>query len=279
MRQSTECARIVRCYDRERYLVSLFAQPEMCEDLFTLLAVNHEIAKIADIVSDPAIGFIRLQWWQESFDAIESGIPSSYGVLLSLARLAERYPIVLDDLRRVVSAYEEDLSERLIPDLESLEHYAAMTGGEITNAMARILGVKLENAKELGTSWSLINLVRAMPTKNKVRKVMIPESILDKNRIKACSLTDHPLSVNFISLCQPIIECSKIHLNAALSGTALMHKSALVMWLLAARADDISRAIERAYYNPRIFPVAKIPTGLIWRHVLRSVWFCLRSQF
>ncbi|AFX98259.1 hypothetical protein A1OE_45 [Candidatus Endolissoclinum faulkneri L2] len=279
MRDITECARIVRRYDRERYLVSLFAQPEMCEDLFTVLAVNHEITKIVDVVSDPLIGFVRLQWWQESFDAIELGTPSSYEVVLSLARLAERHPAVLDDLRRVVNAHEADFSDRLLPDLESLENYAAMTEGLITNSMAHILGAQLKNSRELGTAWSLINLVRTLPVINKRRKFMIPESILDKSGIKASSLIDHPFSFNFISLCKPIIELSRIRLDAALSGSALMQKSAHVMWLLAARTDDISRNIESAYYNPRSFPIAEIPTGLIWRHVMRSVWFCLRSQF
>ena len=60
------CAQEVRRHDRARYLSSLFAPDERREDLFALYAFNLEVAKTAEVVSEPMLGQIRLQWWREA---------------------------------------------------------------------------------------------------------------------------------------------------------------------------------------------------------------------
>ena len=67
------CAQEVRRHDWDRYLFTLFAPADVREDLFTILAFNTEIARIPDMVSEPLLGQIRLQWWQDSINKIYEG--------------------------------------------------------------------------------------------------------------------------------------------------------------------------------------------------------------
>lgn len=269
------CAEIVRRHDRERYLVSLFAPPERRDGLFAILAANHEIAKTAEVVSDPTIGLIRLQWWREAFDGIEAGKPRAHEVVLPLANVASRHPEVLKFLRRVVDAREGDLSGESPPDLTALERYAAVTGGDLTAALAHVLDADTDLAGDLGTAWALLGLVRALPTLLRGDRAPLPASLLQENDVSIFKIKDHPTTVDLAPLCRPIAARGRERLAAARSNPALRHRSARVLRLLSARAQDLSVALDRAGDDPRSPTLAGIPAGLVWRHTLRSVWYRL----
>src|SRR4051794_28190129 len=64
---------IVRRHDRDRFLTALFAPAARREALFALYAFNFEVAKTREVVSEPMLGQIRLQWWREAVDEIFAG--------------------------------------------------------------------------------------------------------------------------------------------------------------------------------------------------------------
>lgn len=67
---------LVRRVDPDRWLSSRFvADPAARADLIALYALDHELARIARIVSDPLMGEIRLSWWREGLEAIAAGEP------------------------------------------------------------------------------------------------------------------------------------------------------------------------------------------------------------
>jgi phytoene synthase len=63
----------VRRADEDRWLASRFAPRAVRQRLVALYAVNFEIARTAQIVSEPAIGAIRLAWWRDAISAACSG--------------------------------------------------------------------------------------------------------------------------------------------------------------------------------------------------------------
>ena len=65
--------RIARSGDPDRSLAASFAPREARADLFALIAFNVELARIAEIVSEPGLGTIRLQWWRDAIDARGKG--------------------------------------------------------------------------------------------------------------------------------------------------------------------------------------------------------------
>jgi len=62
-------AALVRRHDRDRYQTALFAPADRREAMFALYAFNYEIARVREIVTQPMLGQIRLQWWREIVDA------------------------------------------------------------------------------------------------------------------------------------------------------------------------------------------------------------------
>ena len=77
---------LARAADYDRYLSAVFAPAARREALFALIAFNHEIARIPEVVSEPMLGRIRLQWWREVLDAVYAGEPTRrHEVALPLA--------------------------------------------------------------------------------------------------------------------------------------------------------------------------------------------------
>src|SRR3954452_15251843 len=66
-------AESLRRHDRDRFLMTLFAPPERRAALVALYAFNFEIAKTREVVREPLLGQIRLQWWREVIDEIYRG--------------------------------------------------------------------------------------------------------------------------------------------------------------------------------------------------------------
>ena len=118
------CAREVRHHDRARYLSSLFALEDRREDLFALYAFNLEVAKTAEVVSEPMLGQIRLQWWRECLDEIYGGTPRRHEVALPLNRAVLRHDLTRARFDDLIDAREGDLSAEPPEDLARLETYA-----------------------------------------------------------------------------------------------------------------------------------------------------------
>ena len=101
-------AALVRRHDPDRFLTALFAPPEKRDALLTLYAFNHELARAREVVSEPPLALIRLQWWREVVEgahrrhevadplraAIEAGAARSRATCCALidAREAEAEP-------------------------------------------------------------------------------------------------------------------------------------------------------------------------------------------
>ena len=64
---------IARTGDPDRTLAALFAPRDARTDLLTLCAFNVELARIAEQVSEPELGAIRLQWWRDAVERADGG--------------------------------------------------------------------------------------------------------------------------------------------------------------------------------------------------------------
>jgi len=63
----------VRRFDHDRFMTTIFAPPASREHLLALYAFNLEIAKVGEVVSEPLIGKMRLQWWRDALDRLHAG--------------------------------------------------------------------------------------------------------------------------------------------------------------------------------------------------------------
>ncbi len=69
------CADLVKAARSERFLSLQFANPPLRQKLLAIAAFELELAHIADHVSDPHLGQMRLQFWREGLADIAKGSP------------------------------------------------------------------------------------------------------------------------------------------------------------------------------------------------------------
>ena len=163
------CATEIRRNDYDRYLSVLFAPRASRPYLFALYAVNHEIAKTAEIARDPMMGAIRLQWWREAFDELHAGEPRHHEALLALAETLRAHDLPKAMFDAMLDARELDFEKAPFADMAALEAYADATSGILMRLAARILGNPLyEVAREAGIAYALTGLLRALDRKSVV---------------------------------------------------------------------------------------------------------------
>ncbi len=131
-----EVQEIVRSHDRDRYISSLFAPDGKRGHLFALYAFNAEVARVRDVVSEPAIGLIRLQWWR---DTIESGSSGGHPVAEALFAAIAEGGLPAQALLDLLAAHEFDLYQDRMPGLTDLEAYLGETHSRLIQMAAMIL--------------------------------------------------------------------------------------------------------------------------------------------
>ena len=190
------CAAIVRKVDYDRFLSCLFAPKRVRAHLFALYAFNYEVAKTAEMVSEPMAGLIRLQWWRDQVADIYSDgtVPPDgtvpHGTTLALRHAVQAVNLPRAGLEGLIDAREHDLSGEPFANLAAMEAYADTTSGAVMRLAARILGAGNsldEAARAAGIAYALIGLLRAAPFHAARRRLVLP---LDRVRAAGLSQED-----------------------------------------------------------------------------------------
>ena len=184
-------ARLVREHDRDRFLTALFAPAERREDLFALYAFNYEVAKTREVVSEPVLGRIRLQWWRESLDAIYAGAPvRRHEVVEPLAAAIKGHKLSREPFDRLIDAREFDLTDEPPETMVALESYAEGTSAGLVQLAAEILGARETSvtaaARDVGIAYALAGLLRAAPFHARAKRLYLPV-----DRVAAAGLEAH----------------------------------------------------------------------------------------
>lgn len=166
-----------RC-DRDRFLCVLAAPADQRRDLAVLYTFNAEIAAIAEKVSEPMLALIRLQWWRDALADISAGRRHRHHLVQALAVLAAR-GLDISLLGTMLDGREHDPEATPPADLAALEFYAAATAGALAESAATICvpgaGQALRRvARDSGTAYGLIGLLRATPYLARRRIVRLP---------------------------------------------------------------------------------------------------------
>jgi 15-cis-phytoene synthase len=135
----SDLAKLVREADRDRYLATLFAPDDKQQDLFALYAFDAEIARVPNLVSEPQIGEIRLQWWLDTLEAIEKGHDPDHPVALAFAAVIRKYALPIEHLGNLVEARRNDLYADQFPSALAVEAYIAETEAALMQFAAIIL--------------------------------------------------------------------------------------------------------------------------------------------
>lgn len=188
MRQNTlsPCGQIVRRYDPDRFLISMFAPEEVREDLWALFAFNYEIAKTREVVSESTLGLIRLQWWRDAIAGIYDGKILSHEVVEPLAAAIGRHYLPQEHFDTLLYAREFDLEDVLPGNLEGLMNYADFTSTPLLKLALRIAGGDdtTEPVQPIATNYAVMGVIRAVHFHAAQGQCYLPEDLLLRYQLK-----------------------------------------------------------------------------------------------
>lgn len=250
----SDCAREVRRHDNDRFLTALFAPAARREDLFALYAFNIEVAKTREVVSEPTLGLIRLQWWRESVEGIYAGQPRRHAVIQPLAAAVARHGLDRALFDRLIDAREADLEEGGQGSLDCLANYADATATPLVRLALQVLGVADPAAHEAGRhvaiAWALTGILRAVPFHARDQRAMLPADLLAAHGVTENALFQGRPEAGLPRVVQVVADRAREHLRQARALRRGVPKAALPALLPATLADLYLGALAKAGHDP-----------------------------
>jgi phytoene/squalene synthetase len=159
------CAELVRKYDRDRFLLGMTAPARHREALWALFAFNHEIAKTREVVSEPTLGLIRLQWWRDAIEKLYGGTVLQHEVLAALTPAIQAHDLPRAWFDELIDARERDVENRPLDSFAELEQYADETSTPLNKLVLKVLeqDASEKDIRAVSTAFALAGLLRAAP--------------------------------------------------------------------------------------------------------------------
>ena len=154
----------VRRADEDRWLAGRFAPADVRARLVAVYALNHEIARTAEVVTQAAIGDIRLQWWREALSEVFDGKPArAHPVLAAIAQAHREARLPRDALEALIDARGRDLDAAPFATFAEIDAYIDGTAGNLLRVAlvaCRVeLGAPIVDAA--ARAWGYAGLLRS----------------------------------------------------------------------------------------------------------------------
>jgi NADH dehydrogenase [ubiquinone] 1 alpha subcomplex assembly factor 6 len=249
-------ARLVRQHDRDRFLTALFAPAARREALLALYAFNYEIAKTREVVSEPVLGQIRLQWWRESLDAIYSGGPMRHHeVVAPLAEAIRCCALDRAHFDALIAARDFDIAGEAPESLTALEAYAEASSARLVWLALEVLGERGEAARVagrgVGIAYALAGLLRALPFHARMKRLYLPRDLCRTAGLRMeAEVFELRSSPALRSVVAQVAAAAAAHLAVARALRHAAPRAALPALLPGVLADADLARLERAGYDP-----------------------------
>lgn len=273
------CADQVRRHDHDRYLTCLFAPAARREHLFALYAFNLEVAKTAEVVSEPMLGQIRLQWWRDAIAGIYAGQAAHHEVSEPLAHAVQQASLTRGHFDRLIDAREYDLDPEPPESLAGLEDYAEATSSALVLLALEVLGARgdaVETAgRHGGLAWALTGLIRAVPFHARQKRLYLPQDVVAQAGLKVGDVFELRSSAALCGIAERLAARAREHVRTARAARRDVPKearSALLLVSLAARELEVLHRWGYDPFHPRV--QARRP-GSAWR----LAWAHLRGAY
>jgi NADH dehydrogenase [ubiquinone] 1 alpha subcomplex assembly factor 6 len=269
-------AAALRRHDPDRYLTTLFAPADRREALVALYLFNFEVAKTREIVREPLLGRIRLQWWREAIDEIYRGAKiRRHEVVEPLAEAIRKGDLTRYHFDRLIEAREADLEEAPAADLAALETYAADTSSRLVWLALESLGMRdaasVEAGRRIGIAWALVGMIRALPVQARAKRNTLPADLVAEAGLDERDFFELRPSPALSAIVRRIGGAAQEHLTAARALRREIPRGARSALYLAVLARTHLHRLFAAGCNPFDAALAVPDTLASWRLMLASV--------
>ncbi|HVY18904.1 MAG TPA: phytoene/squalene synthase family protein [Bauldia sp.] len=267
-------AETVRAQDNDRYVADLFAPEPLRQHLFALHAFSAEIARVREVVSDPMLGEIRLQWWR---DAVATGAGGGHPIATALNATIVKCRLPKDAFRRLIDARLFDLYDDPMPSLNDLEGYA----GETSSALFQLAAIVLAGGHDPGTAdasghagvaYALTGLMRSLPVHARRGQLYLPVSMIATRGLDTRALFAGRSSPELITLLADLRTIARQHLAEAERDIADLTLPVKTAFLPLALVRAYLDRMDRPEYDPFEAP-AELPPWrrqwILWRSARR----------
>jgi phytoene synthase len=268
----------VRRFDHDRFMTAIFAPATVREHLFALYAFNIEIAKTGEVVSEPLIGQMRLQWWRDTLDRLYAGGTVAHGVARPLGAAIAARGLDRAHFDRLIDAREFDLDRVPPADFAALHAYAEGTGSPLLALALAVAGGQGDAmgdiARQAGTGWALTGLLRAVPFHARQHRLYLPADRLEAEHARVRAIFDLKPDGGFTAVIRGVGEHARRHFLNARQTVRSIAKPARSPALLAELGLLYLKDLERAGWDP--FRLERQPerrftaAALAWKAMLRG---------
>ncbi|MDZ7822931.1 MAG: squalene/phytoene synthase family protein [Ahrensia sp.] len=141
---------ILRQNDRDAYVSTLFVPDDKRSAIASIWAFNAEIERIPQLVSEPFLGEIRLQWWRDVCNGARSEEGGQHPVAAALLDTISKYNLPVTAFDNLCDARIFDLYNDIIPSKADFEGYLGHTRSLLFQMCAQILGGGAQSADASG---------------------------------------------------------------------------------------------------------------------------------
>jgi phytoene synthase len=181
-------AAFVRRHDPDRFLTALFAPAARRPALLLLFALNHELARAAEVASEPVMALIRLQWWRE----VVEGAARPHPVATPLREAVAGGALAAADLLALIEAREAEVGADF-PDRGAFRAWLEAGAGGVAVAAARALGTgEPEGARAAGAAYGLAGTLRTARLRAAQGRCLLPADALAEAGLGAEAVVADP---------------------------------------------------------------------------------------
>jgi 15-cis-phytoene synthase len=178
-------AALVRRHDPDRFLTALFAPPPRRDALLLLYAFNHELARAREVVSEPPLALIRLQWWREVVEGEqrrhEVATPLSEAISAGALHPALLLPLIE---AREAEAYGDFTTQK--------EWHAWLQAGAGGLAVAALGAPAPELLRPFGVAYGVAGVVRASGVLAAQGRCLLPHDLLARHGLSPEAFVQAP---------------------------------------------------------------------------------------
>ncbi|PNY24168.1 NADH dehydrogenase (Ubiquinone) complex I, assembly factor 6 [Tolypocladium capitatum] len=162
--------------DYDAHLLRRFVPPPVQDTYAAIRALNLELVRLPELVSNPTIGTLRMKFWQESIDKTFAGQPPREPICIllykGLQELEERAGSATKKsikfwVSRLVRTREKHMDNRPYASLASLEDYAENTYSTMMYAILASMPLRSMHmdhlASHIGKACGIVAVLRGIP--------------------------------------------------------------------------------------------------------------------
>lgn len=264
--------------DRERYLASLMVGEAARDPVQALYAFGAEAARVRELVSEPAPGEIRLQWWVDMLEGTEHGNVRDHPVAGALLETIDRYDLPTGPLRRLLAARRFDLYDDPMRDVESFEGYAGETNSVLYQFAAMVLNGgndagAANAAGHIGVAHALIGHLRALPITASRAQIYLPWSVFAAHGASEGDLFAGKPSAAILAATAQMREMAGQHLDQAQAALKELPASVKPVFApLSVLRHQLDRLNDYAQ-----LPFVTPPDQADWQKLARLAWWVFRE--